>query len=98
MTLAEFKEQSSDFKTLRANVPIVPGIMLLESLVKSAYLAGLEQGDRSIYPDAMRYRWMRENISDDMQWYLLGTHGIGSAGLDEAIDTAILKAELKDKK
>ena len=44
MTLAEFKEKSSDFKTLRANVPIVPGIMLLESLVKSAYLAGERVG------------------------------------------------------
>ena len=44
MTLPEFKEKSDDYKTLRANVPIVPGIMLLESLVKSAYLAGERAG------------------------------------------------------
>lgn len=39
--------------------------------------------------DARRYRWMRKNISDDMQWYLFGKHGIGSEGLDEAIDAAM---------
>ncbi len=42
--------------------------------------------------DAMRYRWMRENISADMEWYLFGKHGQGATGMDEAIDAAILKS------
>jgi len=42
--------------------------------------------------DANRYRWIRENISADLEWYLFGMHGMGSEGLDEAIDAAIVKA------
>jgi len=41
--------------------------------------------------DSARYRWLRENMSDDMQWYLLGKHGMGSDDLDGAIDAAMLK-------
>jgi hypothetical protein len=39
--------------------------------------------------DAARYRWIRENISADLEWYLLGMHGMGADGLDNAIDAAI---------
>ena len=42
--------------------------------------------------DAARYRWIRENISTDLEWYLLGMHGMGAEGLDAAIDAAIIKA------
>ena len=56
----------------------------------------IAKNDR-LAPDARRYRWLRENISDDMQWYLLGKHGLGAEGLDEAID-AVLPAPTFEEK
>ena len=36
--------------------------------------------------DAERYRWLREKISADMQWYLLDKTVNSPSGLDAAID------------
>lgn len=62
---------------------VVPHI--LDSAVAAALSEGLDA-------DAARYRWIRENISADLEWYLLGMHGMGADGLDIAIDAAITKA------
>lgn len=40
MTLAEFKEQSEAFKTLRHNVPGIEMIVLVDRVAEEAYLAG----------------------------------------------------------
>lgn len=44
--------------------------------------------DQSLHDDAYRYRWLRENISADLEWLLLGKHGLGPNGVDAAIDHA----------
>lgn len=46
---------------------------------------------KQLRTNAARYRWARENLSDDLQWYLLGTHGHGADDLDAAIDAAMTK-------
>lgn len=43
---------------------------------------------QSLHNDAYRYRWMRAHISADLEWFLLGRHGMGPNGLDEPIDRA----------
>lgn len=40
---------------------------------------------------AKRYQWIRERVSDDMEWHLLGRISNGVEGFDAAIDAALAK-------